>query len=98
MIDAGDVAVADLRRETRWRVLVVSSARFNRLSERAIVVPEFRGPSAMPAMPWHVAVDGSVYAVESLLSVEQGSLLDVVGRATAVELERVRRALGHITT
>lgn len=98
MISAGDVVVVDSRREQRRRAVVLSNARFHRLDERAMIVPEYLGPVPDQRPPWLVAVTDGLFAVNASLTVDQSYILETTGRSTAAELERVRRALWLITS
>jgi mRNA-degrading endonuclease toxin of MazEF toxin-antitoxin module len=97
MIDAGDIHFADLNEEIRRRVLVVSNARFNSLSGRAMVAPEIFESADAVAFPWRVEIDGAVFAVDLLRSLPTGRLLDRVDRAPAAAMAAVRRAVIHVT-
>lgn len=98
MIQPGDIALADLRDETRLRVLVVSDARFHRLAARAVVVPEVGADADEVLPPWRIEIEASVFAVDLLRSIPTDRLLDVVGRAPAPQFDQVRRAIRHIIT
>ena len=96
MIDAGDVYLSDLGGEVRERALVVSTSRFHRLSGRAIVCPEQMAvPPEVP--PWWIPISGTVFAVDQLLTVPVGRLLEPIERVGSSDLARVRRALVAIT-
>lgn len=97
MIDAGDIALADLRDERRHRVLVVSTARFHRLAHRCVVVPSIPGDPDETPFPWRVDVDGTVFAVDLIRSLPIDRVLDVVGVAPPPAFDRVRRAVRHLT-
>jgi mRNA-degrading endonuclease toxin of MazEF toxin-antitoxin module len=97
VINAGDIRLADLNDERRWRVLVVSNARFHRVSARALVAPEVPGePDGVP-FPWRVLIGDGVYAVDLLRSVSLDRLLDLTDRAPSAAMTTVRRALLHIS-
>lgn len=96
MIEAGDIHRADLNDEVRRHVLVVSSARFNAVADRVLVAPEiFGGPDAVP-LPWRVAIDDRVFAVDLLRSLPEERILDRVDRAPAPAMAAVRRAVLNI--
>lgn len=97
MIQAGDIVLADLRDETRHRVLVTSDARFHRLAGRAMVIPEISIDADEFLPPWRIEVEDSVFAVDLLRSIPIDRLLETVGRAPAGRFEEVRRAIRHIT-
>lgn len=97
MIQPGDIVLADLRDETRLRVLVVSDARFHRLAARAVVVPEVGAEADEVLPPWRIEIETSVFAVDLLRSIPTDRLLDVVGRAPPTQFDQVRRAIRHIT-
>lgn len=96
MSDAGDIHLADLNVERRRHVLVVSNRRFNRLSERVLVVPEITGPPADLAFPWWVEADGVVFAVDLIRSIPGDRLLDRTGRAPASVMGQIQRTLARI--
>ena len=97
MIDTGDIHLADLNEEIRRRVLVLSNARFNSLSGRALVAPEVIGePDAVP-FPWRPVVDSTVYAVDLARTMPIARLLERVDRAPAAVVSQARRTLAHIT-
>ena len=96
-MDIGDIYDADLNEERRRRVLVVSSARFNQLSGRAVVVPAEHGPPDDVLDPWRVPVESAVFAVDHVRSVPTARLLEQVDRAPIDAVNRIRRALRAIT-
>lgn len=96
-MDVGDVYHADLNEERRRRVVVVSSARFIRLSGRAVIVPEAHGPPDDVLDPWRISVDGTVYAVDHVRSVPASRLLERVDRVPVGAVSGIRRALRAIT-
>ena len=97
MINTGDIHLADLNEERRRRVLVISTERFHRLSDRAIVAPEVFGEPDEVPFPWRVQIDDGVYAVDLVRSLPIDRLLDRTDRATATAMAVVRRALLNIT-
>ncbi len=97
MIHAGDIHLADLRDERRWVVLVLSNDRFHRMSERVLVAPGIDVDDDEVLPPWHIRVDGDVFALDLLRSIPAARLLQRTGRASSVDLERARRALRLIT-
>ena len=97
MIQAGDIVLADLRDETRHRVLVTSDSRFHRLAGRAVVVPEISTDPDEILPPWRIEIETSVFAVDLLRSIPLDRLLETVGRAPAAPFDQVRRAIRHIT-
>jgi hypothetical protein len=96
VIDGGDIAVADLGGERRHRVLVMSNARFHRLSERALVAPEEVAPPGDVIAPWTVEAGGATFAVDLVRSIPVERLLEVVGAASIAEGRRAQRALRAI--
>lgn len=96
MIDAGDVYLCDLGGEVREQALVVSTRRFHRLSGRAIVCP-VQTVVAPEMPPWWIAISGSVFAVDQLMTVPVERLLERVERVGSSDLMQVRRALAAIT-
>jgi mRNA-degrading endonuclease toxin of MazEF toxin-antitoxin module len=97
VIDSGDIHLADLNEEVRRRVLVLSNARFNSLSGRALVAPEVIGQPDEVPFPWRLVVDSTVYAVELARTMPTGRLLERVDRAPAAVVAQARRTLAHIT-
>ncbi len=97
MIDIGDVCLADLNEERRRRVLVMSSARFHRLSDRVVVAPEIFGEPDEVPFPWRVSIDDGIFAVDLLRSLPVARILDRIGRASPGGMLEVRRALRNIT-
>ncbi len=97
MIETGDIYIADLNDEVRRRVLVISNARFNTLSNRVLVAPECPIDPDAVQFPWMVPIDGAVYAVNLLRSLSADRLLDRISRAPADAMRSVRQALLHIT-
>jgi hypothetical protein len=96
-IDIGDRYRADLGRERRDSVLVVSNARFNRLSGRALVAVRVPGPPPGELRPWRVAADGNVFAIDRLRSLPVERLLDHEGRSSHQVVSAIRQAVRHIT-
>jgi mRNA-degrading endonuclease toxin of MazEF toxin-antitoxin module len=97
MIEAGEIHLADLNEERRRRVLVVSTERFHRFSERVLVAPEVFGEPDEVPFPWRIQVEDGVYAVDLMRSLPIDRLLDTTGRASATTMATVRRALLNIT-
>lgn len=97
MTEAGDIHLADLNDEQRRRVLVVSNGRFNRLSDRVIVVPELPGPPDATPFPWRIESGGAVFAVDFIRAIPATRLLKRTGRATPDALARIQRAIRHMT-
>lgn len=97
MIDEGDVYVADLNDEQRRRVLVVSTARFNNMSGRAIVAPAMPGPPDAVPLPWRIEFERTVFAVDFVRSVPVARLLGRTARVDSATLATVRRAIRNIT-
>ncbi len=96
-MQAGDIHLADLGREQRWPVLVVSNDRFHRLSNRALVAPRIAVAADEVIPPWVVPAEDDAFALHLLRSVPMSRLLDRIGRASSTELQRAQRALRHIT-
>jgi mRNA-degrading endonuclease toxin of MazEF toxin-antitoxin module len=97
MINAGDIHLADLNDEVRRRVLVVSNARFNSMSNRVLVAPEIAvDPDEVP-FPWMVKVDDATYSIDLLRSLPTDRLRHRTDRAPATAMASVRRALLNIT-
>jgi mRNA-degrading endonuclease toxin of MazEF toxin-antitoxin module len=97
MTNAGDIHLADLNEERRRRVLVISNARFERVSGRVLVAPEIIGePDEIP-FPWRVQIDDAVFAIDLVRSLPVGRLLKRTDRAPATAMAVVRRALLNIT-
>lgn len=98
MIQSGDIYRADLNAEVQFRVLVVSTERFHRVSRRALVVPEVFGESTDPVnYPWRVPIDDAVFAVDLIRSVAIHNLVERLDRAPANAMHNVRRTLLAIT-
>lgn len=97
MTDSGDICIADLGDEQHRRALVLSSQRFHARSGRVLVAPEWTGRPFDVVPPWHVEVDGDVYAVDLLTTVREDNLLRRVGRAPYTAVAEARRALLAIT-
>jgi mRNA-degrading endonuclease toxin of MazEF toxin-antitoxin module len=97
VIDAGDIHLADLNEEVRRRVLVLSNARFNSISGRALVAPEVFGEPDEVPFPWRLVVDSAVYAVDLARTMPVSRLLERVDRAPAAAVAHARRTLAHIT-
>lgn len=98
MSDAGRLVKADLGEESLRRVLVLSNHRFTARTGRALVAPEWYGPPGIDLLPWKVRAGDGVYAVDGLVSVETGRLLDEVGEAPYHAVAQARRALLAITS
>jgi len=96
MIEAGDIHVADLHLERRLPVLVVSTAKFTRLSGRAIVAPAVPGEPDEVPFPWRIGAEGHVFAIDLLRSIPADRLLDRVGRVTPAVAASVQRVARHI--
>lgn len=96
MISAGDVHRADLNEERRRLVLVVSNAKFNKLADRVVVVPQvFEAPDEVP-FPWRVEFDGAVFAVDLMRTLPTDRLLRRTGRAPESAMIAVRTAIRMI--
>ena len=96
MIETGDIHLADLGQERRLHVLVVSNARFHRLSGRAIVAPAFPGEPDEVPFPWRIETEGHVFAIDLVRSIPVERLLDRTGRITPSAAASVQRVLRHI--
>jgi len=97
MIHAGDIHLADLRDERRWAVLVLSNDRFHRMSDRVLVAPGIDVDDDEVLPPWNIRVDGETFALDLLRSIPVARLLERIGRASSVDLDRAQRALRLIT-
>jgi mRNA-degrading endonuclease toxin of MazEF toxin-antitoxin module len=97
-MDAGDIYLADLNDEVRMKVLVASTAQFTRYCDRVFVAPEVPRFEGEVLYPWRVESDGAVFAVDLLRSITADRLLERTGRASPPTIERVRRAIAHITS
>ena len=97
MIDAGDIHLADINQEQRRLVLIVSNKRFNVLSGRAIVAPEYVGPQPEIVVPRRVDVGGTTFPVDRLMTVSLDPLLDRTDRASAASMATARQAALQIT-
>jgi mRNA-degrading endonuclease toxin of MazEF toxin-antitoxin module len=95
VIDAGDVVLADVRAERRTEVLVLSTARFHRLAERAVVAPRLEFVPA-ERFPWWVDTELGVFAVDRMATIPIARLLDPVGRVTSAQLDQAHRAVRAI--
>jgi mRNA-degrading endonuclease toxin of MazEF toxin-antitoxin module len=93
VIDAGDVHLADVGAEIRRHVVVVSSARFHRLTGRAIVAPITRTDPLDIDDPFFVEAGDETVHVASLRSTSLERLLDRTDRLAAPALRNVRRAV-----
>ena len=87
--EAGDIYMGDMGGEVRQLVLVLSSARFHRIAERAIVAPA-AGPRPYP---WRVAFGDQTFAVDLLRTVPTSVLLEQVGRAPQAAIRSAQRAV-----
>lgn len=92
---SGEVWLADQRAETRRLVFIVSSARFHRLSGRAVVAPVLDHVEDAP-FPWHIPLQTRTISVHQLGTVTVDRLLRRVDRADAETLRRVRHAVEQI--
>lgn len=97
MIDVGAIYVADLGDERSHRVLILSNARFSRLSGRALVAPGRDASRLDRLAPWHIPVGEEVFAVELARSVPTTRLLHHSGDAPYDAVASARRALAAIT-
>jgi mRNA-degrading endonuclease toxin of MazEF toxin-antitoxin module len=97
MTSQGDIHFADLNEERRRRVLVASTARFNRVARRAVVVPEVFGEHDEVQFPWRIESDDAVFAVDLLRTIPVERLLRRTGRASHETMQHVLRAIRHIT-
>jgi hypothetical protein len=97
MTELGDIHYADFHDEVRRRVMVASSARFHRTSGRVLVVPELIATGPHPSYPWRVEAMGTWFAVDRLTTLAAESLLQPVGTAPMVAVERLRRAIRNMT-
>jgi mRNA-degrading endonuclease toxin of MazEF toxin-antitoxin module len=96
-IEQGDVHVVDLGDGVRLRVVVLSDERFTRASGRAIVAPALEPVDSEVLDPWRVRSGGDVFALDLLRTLSVDRLLDRVDRVPAPAVERMRRAIRHIT-
>ena len=97
MIRTGDIYLADMNEEVRRRVLVVSTERFHRASDRALVAPERSVSPANVQFPWWIRVDDMVFAVDLVRTIPLAFLLERLDRAPMAAMEAVRRAVHNIT-
>ena len=93
MTDAGDVHLADVGAETRRHVVVVSSARFHRLTGRAIVAPIAPTDPLDIDDPFFVDAGTDTVHVASLRSTPIERLLERTDRLPASTVRDVRRAV-----
>lgn len=93
MIDQGEIALADLNRETRLPVLVLSNRRFHQLTGRALVAPK----EQIEPFPWRIEHQGESYAIDLARTVSLDNLGDVVGTVSAAAQHQAARALRFIT-
>ena len=96
MIELGDLWVADLNDERRHDVLVVSNARFHRLSGRALVAPAVSAVADEVPFPWRLDVDGTFYGLDLARSLPLNRLLAQTGRAPEHAVAAIRRVLRNI--
>lgn len=97
MIDAGDVYLADIGGGGRRRVLVLTTSRFHRRADRAIVAPEITVGATGVQPPWRVSVGDALFALDALRTIDTDQLLERVDRAGANAASAARRALIAIT-
>jgi mRNA-degrading endonuclease toxin of MazEF toxin-antitoxin module len=96
MIEDGDIFLADVNRERRIAVLVVSNSRFIRLSDRAIVAPAIPGEPDDVPFPWRIETEGHVFAIDLVRSMPADRLLEQIGRVTPAIAARAQRAIRNI--
>lgn len=82
----------------RIQAIVVSSARFHRVSQRAIVVPELRLPIDELLDPWRFAIGGRLYAADHTQTLRIERVLEVVTRLPFAELRKVQRTIGTLVS
>ena len=87
--DAGDIMLADLGEEERRQVLVLSSAKFHRLADRAIVAPV----AAARPFPWRITFGDDVFAVDLMTTISTDLLLEHAGRVPQEVTQRAQRAM-----
>ena len=96
MIEPGDLFMVDLNEERHRRVLVVSQARFNRLSGRVLVAPTIKLAVSARHAPWHIHIGDDWFALHLIRSIAAERLTKSVGRAPADTVAAVRRAVTEI--
>ena len=97
MSDIGSIALADIGREQRHIVIVLSSQRFARASRRVVIVPEV--PAAdpdEPVLPWRIVVGARTFGVDHIQSIRAERVLETVGHVPAPILARIRSAVRQI--
>ena len=94
--DAGDIWLADVGRETRQLVVVVSRRRFHDLSGRALIVPQIDQPSATTGSPWTVSFDGVTFRADHIRSIAVNRLLERRDRLPADATQRLRSAIRNV--
>jgi mRNA-degrading endonuclease toxin of MazEF toxin-antitoxin module len=97
MIHAGDIHLADLHGERRWTVLVMTNDRFHRVSERVLVAPAIAVDDDEVVPPWVIRIGDEAFALDLLRSIPSSRLLERIGRASTVDLQRAQAALHQIT-
>ncbi len=95
-MEAGGIYLADLNQEISVKVLVTSTADFARFANRVFVAPEVPGADGEVLDPWRVESDDTGFAVDLLRSLPADRLRKRTGRASALAIEQVRRAIVHI--
>lgn len=95
--NAGEIWLVDGGTETRRLVYVVSSSRFHRLSDRAVIAPVLERMPAVPP-PWYIPAGDRAIAVHQLGTTTIDRLLEPIERPDAHTLRQVRRAIVEITS
>lgn len=92
MIEAGDVHLADVGTDTRRHVVVLTSAKFHRLTGRAIVAPLAPTVALDADDPFVVDAESETVHVAFLRSTPLERLLDRTDRLSNAALRNVHRA------
>jgi mRNA-degrading endonuclease toxin of MazEF toxin-antitoxin module len=94
--EAGDIWLADVGRETRQHVVVVSRRRFHDLSGRALIIPQIDQPSATTGSPWTASFNGATYRADHVRSIGIDRLLERRDRLPADVTQRLRSAIRSV--
>lgn len=97
MSDIGSIALADIGREQRHIVIVLSGQRFARAAGRVVIVPEVPAADAdEPPRPWRIVVGIRTFGVDHLQSIPAERVLETVGQVPAPVLARIRLVVRQI--